>query len=191
MTKVPLSIAKAATALRSGRLSAVELDQRRGAAGGPPRRRDRRVPEPLRRDRPRRRGRGRSELGAGDDRGPLHGIPLGIKDIIATSEGPTTAQSLVVDPSWFAGRDAVTVARLRAAGAIIVGKTTLMEHAVGWPDPDKPFPIPRNPWDLRRWAGGSSSGQGSGAAIGCSSAASAPTPVAASASPPRCAGSPV
>lgn len=106
------------------------------------------------------------ELAAGVDRGPLHGIPLGIKDIISTDEGPTTAQSLILDPSWGDQGDAPVVARLRAAGAVMTGKTTTMEFACGMPDFDKPFPIPRNPWDVARWPGGSSSGTGSGVAAG-------------------------
>jgi aspartyl-tRNA(Asn)/glutamyl-tRNA(Gln) amidotransferase subunit A len=105
-----------------------------------------------------------AELADGNDLGPLHGIPLAVKDIIATSEGPTTAGSLVLDPEWGAGRDAPVVARLREAGAVIVGKTTTMEFAFGAPDPAKPFPAPRTPWDPNGWAGGSSSG--SGAAVG-------------------------
>jgi Asp-tRNA(Asn)/Glu-tRNA(Gln) amidotransferase A subunit family amidase len=104
-------------------------------------------------------------LAAGDAVGPLHGIPLGIKDIITTSEAPSTAQSLVLDPAWSQG-DAVVVERLRGAGGIIMGKLTTMEFAVGTPDPTKPFPIPRNPWNLERWAGGSSSGSGNGVAAG-------------------------
>jgi aspartyl-tRNA(Asn)/glutamyl-tRNA(Gln) amidotransferase subunit A len=107
-----------------------------------------------------------AELAAGVDKGPLHGIPLGIKDIITTDEGPTTAQSLILDPSWGDQGDAPVVARLRAAGAVITGKTSTMEFACGMPDPDKPFPVPRNPWDLERWPGGSSSGTGSGVAAG-------------------------
>jgi aspartyl-tRNA(Asn)/glutamyl-tRNA(Gln) amidotransferase subunit A len=106
-----------------------------------------------------------AELAAGIDRGPLHGIPLGIKDIITTEEGPTTAQSLVHDPLWNP-EDAVVVARLREAGGIVMGKTTTMEFASAVPDFDKPFPIPRNPWDLATWPGGSSSGTGSGVAAG-------------------------
>jgi Asp-tRNA(Asn)/Glu-tRNA(Gln) amidotransferase A subunit family amidase len=107
-----------------------------------------------------------AELQAGRDRGPLHGIPIGIKDIIATDDGPTTAQSLILDPAWGDQGDAPVVARLRAAGAVVMGKTTTMEFAIGCPDPTKPFPIPRNPWDLTRWPGGSSSGSGSGVAAG-------------------------
>ncbi|HVV31310.1 MAG TPA: amidase [Mycobacteriales bacterium] len=108
-----------------------------------------------------------ADLAAGRDLGPLHGIPLGIKDIISTADGPTTAQSLVLDPQWGEQTgDAVVISRLRDAGAILVGKTTTMEYALGPPDPDKPFPIPRNPWDRKAWAGGSSSGTGSGVATG-------------------------
>jgi aspartyl-tRNA(Asn)/glutamyl-tRNA(Gln) amidotransferase subunit A len=106
------------------------------------------------------------ELAAGVDRGPMQGIPIGVKDILAMAEGPTTAQSLVLDPAWGAGRDAIVVERLKAAGAVITGKLTTMEFACGIPDRDKPFPIPRNPWNLERYAGGSSSGSGSGVASG-------------------------
>ncbi len=107
-----------------------------------------------------------AELAAGHDRGPLHGIPLGIKDIIATDEGPTTAQSLVLDPHWGEGGDAPVVARLRAAGALVLGKTTTMEFAIGTPDRTKPFPVPKNPWNPGHWTGGSSSGTGNGIAAG-------------------------
>jgi aspartyl-tRNA(Asn)/glutamyl-tRNA(Gln) amidotransferase subunit A len=106
-----------------------------------------------------------AELASGIDRGPLHGIPLGVKDIITAHEGPTTAQSLVHDPEWNR-EDAVVVSRLRQAGGVIVGKTTTMEFAAANPDASKPFPIPRNPWNLDTWPGGSSSGAGSGVAAG-------------------------
>jgi aspartyl-tRNA(Asn)/glutamyl-tRNA(Gln) amidotransferase subunit A len=108
-----------------------------------------------------------AELAAGRDRGPLHGIPLGIKDIIATVEAPATAQSLVMDPGWSAGEgDAPVVARLRAAGGIVVGKTSTFEYAIGFPDPEKPFPIPRNPWNPEHSPGGSSAGTGAGLPAG-------------------------
>ena len=107
-----------------------------------------------------------AELAAGRDRGPLHGIPLGIKDIIATDEGPTTAQSLVQDPAWGDQGDGPVIERLRDAGAVFTGKTTTMEYAIGRPDFDKPFPIPRNPWNPERWTGGSSSGTANGIASG-------------------------
>jgi aspartyl-tRNA(Asn)/glutamyl-tRNA(Gln) amidotransferase subunit A len=106
------------------------------------------------------------ELAAGIDRGPLHGIPLGIKDILATKGWVTTAQSLVHESAWWRDQDAPVVARLRAAGAVITGKTSTMEYAIGLPDPDKPFPVPRNPWNPATWTGGSSSGTGAGVAAG-------------------------
>lgn len=106
------------------------------------------------------------ELSAGHDRGPLHGVPIVVKDIIATIEAPTTAQSRVLDAGWGAGIDAPVVSRLRAAGAVILGKTTTMEFAIGYPDPAKGFPVPRNPWDPERWTGGSSSGTAAAIAAG-------------------------
>ncbi|MFI9510919.1 amidase [Nocardia sp. NPDC052566] len=107
------------------------------------------------------------KITAGEPLAPLDGIPLGVKDLYAHSAGPTTAQSLVLDPGW--GKsvgDAAVVRRLEQAGGIVTGKTTTMEYGIGVPDPDKPFPIPRNPWDVRRWAGGSSSGSASGLLAG-------------------------
>jgi aspartyl-tRNA(Asn)/glutamyl-tRNA(Gln) amidotransferase subunit A len=107
------------------------------------------------------------KLAAGEPVGPLHGIPLGIKDIISTTEGTSTAQSLVLDPQWGIDLgDAVVVSRLRAAGGIVMGKLSTMEFACGMPDFERPFPIPRNPWDITRWAGGSSSGSGSSVSTG-------------------------
>ena len=111
------------------------------------------------------------QLARGDDRGPLHGIPIGIKDLFAVAEGPTTAQSLVLDREWGAGKDAPVIARIKAGGAVIVGKTTTNEFAIGMPDDDKPFPKPRNPWNTETWAGGSSAGAGSGVATGAFMAA--------------------
>lgn len=108
-------------------------------------------------------------VAAGAALGPLHGIPIGVKDIFSTREGPTTAQSAVLEPGWGGRRDAEAVARLRRAGAIVVGKTTTMEFACGTPDAAdeaNPFPVPRNPWDTSRWTGGSSSGSASGVAVG-------------------------
>ncbi|OXM48647.1 amidase [Amycolatopsis thailandensis] len=104
------------------------------------------------------------EFAAGVDRGPLQGIPLGVKDLIAVAEAPTTAQSTVLD--WGQGIDAAVTTRVKEAGGVIVGKTSTMEFGCGVPDRAKPFPIPRNPWDTERWAGGSSSGTASGIAAG-------------------------
>lgn len=106
------------------------------------------------------------DLAAGIDRGPLQGIPLGVKDILAVAEARTTANSLVLDRSWWAGQDAPVVTRLKSAGAVITGKTTTSEFACGAPDPEKPFAIPRNPWDVARSPAGSSAGTGNGVAAG-------------------------
>jgi aspartyl-tRNA(Asn)/glutamyl-tRNA(Gln) amidotransferase subunit A len=107
-----------------------------------------------------------TERARGVDRGPLHGIPIGVKDIIATTDAPTTANSRVMDPAWGEGRDATVITRLREAGAIVLGKLGLNEYAIGFPDPDTGFRIPKNPWDLSRFPGGSSSGTGTAVAAG-------------------------
>jgi aspartyl-tRNA(Asn)/glutamyl-tRNA(Gln) amidotransferase subunit A len=166
MAAIPLTVQDAAARLRSGELSSVELtravlaraDRLDGRLGTYLARFDERALAAA--------AAADAELAAGLDRGPLHGVPVAVKDILAAREGPTTAQSLVLDPAWGAGRDAPVVARLRSAGAVITGKTTTAEFACGMPDPTKPFPIPRNPWDLRAYPGGSSSGTGSGVAAG-------------------------
>ncbi|MGY6501540.1 MAG: amidase, partial [Acidimicrobiales bacterium] len=107
-----------------------------------------------------------ADFAAGVDKGPLQGIPLAIKDIIATKDAPTTANSRVLAPDWGSGVDAPVSARLRAAGAVFVGKSTTSEFALGLPDPDKGFPIPRNPWNTDHTAAGSSSGTGIAVAAG-------------------------
>ncbi|WP_114559308.1 amidase [Desertihabitans aurantiacus] len=105
-------------------------------------------------------------LAAGNDLGPLQGIPLAIKDIIAMKGAPTTANSRVLDPEWGAGTDAPVVARLRDAGSVFMGKATTSEFAIGLPDADKGFPVPHNPWDVERTPAGSSSGTGVAVAAG-------------------------
>lgn len=107
-----------------------------------------------------------AELRRGLERGPLHGLPIGVKDTIATGEGPTSGNSAVEYPQWSRSHDATVVKRLRASGAVIVGKTSAMEFAIGVPDPEKPFPVPRNPWDASCYPGGSSTGSGAGIASG-------------------------
>ncbi|MFG1621846.1 amidase [Kribbella sp. NPDC049227] len=105
-------------------------------------------------------------LAAGDDRGPLQGIPLAIKDIIAMKGAPTTANSHVLAPDWGAGTDAPVVARLRDAGAVFVGKATTSEFACGLPDATKRFLVPHNPWNVDHTPAGSSSGTGIAVAAG-------------------------
>lgn len=109
-------------------------------------------------------------LAAGDDRGPLHGIPIAIKDVIDVAGMPTTCHSRLTDHRP-ATVDATVVARLRAAGAIILGKLATHEFAIGGPSFDLPFPPARNPWNLDHHPGGSSSGAGAGVAAGLFSAA--------------------
>ncbi|MDF1604095.1 amidase [Nocardioides sp. YIM 152315] len=104
-------------------------------------------------------------VGSGEPLGPLHGVPIGVKDILATEEGPSTAQSRVMEGIWDV-EEAAAVRRLRRAGAIVVGKTSTLEFAYGLPDSTLPFPVPANPWDASRWPGGSSSGSGAGVAAG-------------------------
>ena len=86
-----------------------------------------------------------ADFAAGIDKGPLQGIPLAVKDIIATKDAPTTANSPNMDLAWGEGRDAAVIKKLRAAGAVLTGKLGLHEYATGWPDPDTGFRIPRNP----------------------------------------------
>lgn len=106
------------------------------------------------------------ERARGIDRGPLHGIPIAVKDILATSDAPTTANSRVLDRTWGQRGDATVVRKLREAGAVITGKLGLNEFAIGWPDPETGFRIPKNPWDRSRSPGGSSSGTGVAIAAG-------------------------
>ena len=106
-----------------------------------------------------------AELGAGRVRGPLHGVPVGVKDIIDVAGLPTPCHShLLLDN--IAAADAVCVARLRAAGAIVLGKLSTHEFALGGPSFDLPFPPARNPWNPDHHPGGSSSGSGAGLAAG-------------------------
>jgi aspartyl-tRNA(Asn)/glutamyl-tRNA(Gln) amidotransferase subunit A len=100
-----------------------------------------------------------AELAAGEYRGPLHGVPLGVKDIIDAQGLPTRAGSPLTSPEP-AATDAPVVARLRAAGAVVVGKTVTCEFACFDPSPT------RNPWNLNRTPGGSSSGSAAAVAAG-------------------------
>ncbi|AJY45463.1 amidase [Martelella endophytica] len=109
--------------------------------------------------------RATEELRQGKDRGPLHGIPVALKDIIDVAGVPTTCAS-ASRLDAVAERDAHVVSRLRAAGAIIFGKTNTHEFACGRPSFDLPAPPARNPWNLDHHPGGSSSGSGAGVAAG-------------------------
>jgi aspartyl-tRNA(Asn)/glutamyl-tRNA(Gln) amidotransferase subunit A len=103
------------------------------------------------------------ELRAGRDRGPLHGVPVAIKDLIDVAGIPTTFASRAGSPRP-AETDAVLVRNLKQAGAIILGKTNLLEYAYGAVHPD--FGQTNNPWDPRRTSGGSSGGSAAAVAAG-------------------------
>lgn len=96
------------------------------------------------------------EIAGGRYRGPLHGIPVSVKDLIDVAGTPTTSGSNV--PARHARKDAPIVERLRAAGAIVIGKTNLHEFAFGTTGEDSAFGPIRHPLDPSRSAGGSSSG---------------------------------
>ncbi len=106
-----------------------------------------------------------AEIAAGRIRGPLHGVPVGIKDIIDVAGLPTTCHSKILVEN-VANSDAEVVSRLRGAGAIVVGKLSTHEFAIGGPSFDLPFPPARNPWNRDHHPGGSSSGSGAGVAAG-------------------------
>lgn len=103
------------------------------------------------------------DIAKGRYRGPLHGIPVAFKDLIDVESQVTSANSYICDGSP-AKEDAFVVGRLRAAGAIILGKLNTDEFALGAADGGQPLPPVHNPWNLDRAPGGSSTG--SAAAIG-------------------------
>lgn len=105
------------------------------------------------------------EAAAGRLRGPLHGVPVAIKDIIDVAGLPTTCHSKILENN-IAAADAACVGRLRGAGAIVLGKLSTHEFAIGGPSFDLPWPPARNPWNTDHHPGGSSSGSGSGVAAG-------------------------
>ncbi|WP_190814690.1 amidase [Saccharopolyspora pogona] len=105
------------------------------------------------------------ELANGVDRGPLHGIPIAVKDMIHVQGLPTTAGSRHLT-AHVAQRDAECVRRLRAAGAVVIGKTTTHEFANGPTGDRSATGATRNPHALERMAGGSSSGSAAAVAAG-------------------------
>src|SRR5437588_11156735 len=98
-----------------------------------------------------------AEIAGGKYRGPLHGIPIGLKDIYQTAGVPTTGHSKVMQ-DHVPKADAFSVARLKAAGAIVMGKLATHEFALGGPSFDLPVPPAHSPWDRSRCTGGSWSG---------------------------------
>jgi aspartyl-tRNA(Asn)/glutamyl-tRNA(Gln) amidotransferase subunit A len=106
------------------------------------------------------------QLRAGIDLGPLHGVPVAVKDIIRVRGTQTTAASRVLADAPPDEEDAVVVHRLRAAGAILMGKLNLHEFARGEPGPESPFGDVQNPRKLGYQSGSSSSGSGAAVAAG-------------------------
>ena len=102
---------------------------------------------------------------AGGPSGPLHGIPIGLKDIVDTKGIPTTCQSKILQDN-IPDADAACAEKLAAAGTVLIGKTTTHEFADGGPSFDLPKPPARNPWNIEHFTAGSSSGTGAGVAAG-------------------------
>lgn len=104
-----------------------------------------------------------TEITRGTIRGPLHGVPLAVKDLCWTADAPTAA-GMALNLDFKAPEDGTVVARLRAAGAVILGKLAMTEGAYAGYHPDMRVPV--NPWDAAAWPGASSSGSGASVAAG-------------------------
>ncbi len=98
-------------------------------------------------------------------RGPMHGVPYGLKDIYETKGLRTTAHSKLLE-EYIPAEDCTAQKKLRAAGGVLLGKQATWEFALGGPSFDLPWPPARNPWDLSRSPSGSSSGAGASIAAG-------------------------
>lgn len=109
--------------------------------------------------------RAENEISAGHYKGPMHGIPFGLKDIYNTAGIRTTGHSKVTMDNVPA-EDATTVAKLFEAGAVLMGKLATHEYAHGGPSFDLPWPPARNPWNPDHFTGGSSSGSAASVAAG-------------------------
>jgi len=106
-----------------------------------------------------------ADFARGRDRGPLQGVPYALKDIYDVAGLPTLCHSRL-RAGHVAGADSTVVARLSAQGAVLLGKLTTFEFALGNPDPEVPFPPARNPWNRDHSPGGSSSGSAAAVAAG-------------------------
>jgi amidase len=104
-----------------------------------------------------------AEIGAGKYRGPLHGVPIGVKDVLFT-KGIRTSGGMPIYGDFYPAEDATAVARLRAAGAVILGKLQMTEGA--YSDHHPSVVPPRNPWNPAYWTGISSSGPAAATAAG-------------------------
>jgi aspartyl-tRNA(Asn)/glutamyl-tRNA(Gln) amidotransferase subunit A len=109
--------------------------------------------------------RAEAEISRGAWRGPLHGVPYALKDIIDYAGLPTTGHSKILKDN-VAAADAPVAAKLKAAGGVFMGKLSTHEFAFGGPSFDLPWPPARNPWNRDHFCGGSSSGAGAATAAG-------------------------
>jgi len=160
-----LSLAEAAGLLRSGQLSPVEyttaLLSRIARHDGQLNTFVRLTPEIALED----ARRAEAEIMKGAWRGPMHGVPYGLKDIVDYAGLPTTAHSKILQDN-IASADASVTEKLRAAGGVFMGKLATHEFACGGPSFDLPWPPARNPWNREQFCGGSSSGSGAATAAG-------------------------
>ena len=106
-----------------------------------------------------------TEIAKGNWRGPLHGVPFALKDIIDYKGLATTCHSKILKDN-IAGSHAVVTSKLRDAGGVFLGKLATHEFAIGGPSFDLPWPPARNPWNRAHFTGGSSSGSGAALASG-------------------------
>jgi amidase len=104
-----------------------------------------------------------AETAAGKSRGPLHGVPIAVKDLCNTAGVPTAA-GMTIHRNHVPAKDATVVARLKQAGAVILGKLQMTEGAYGLHHPEIVPPV--NPWNAAYWTGVSSSGSGVATAAG-------------------------
>jgi aspartyl-tRNA(Asn)/glutamyl-tRNA(Gln) amidotransferase subunit A len=109
--------------------------------------------------------RAESEISAGNYRGPLHGIPVGLKDLFNTGGVRTTSGTRLFD-NFIPQQDCTVAARFHQAGAILLGKLNMHQLAYGPTGENPDYGHMHNPWDPDRFAGGSSGGSGSAAAAG-------------------------